>query len=113
MSGVSTQDVSIYFRALADRKRLQIVQFLAERGRMTVSQLGEELRLSQPLVSWHLRILRRARIVKTLRSGRQVWCSLDRESLAEYQAQTSEMFGLNPPAADPRTELLLKSVGKR
>jgi DNA-binding transcriptional ArsR family regulator len=107
------QDVSTYFRALADRKRLQIVQYLAERGRMTVSQLGEELRLSQPLVSWHLRILRKAHIVKTLRSGRQVWCSLDRESLAEYHRQTSEMFGLNQVAeADPRSELL-KSVGER
>jgi DNA-binding transcriptional ArsR family regulator len=88
------QDVGSYFRALADRKRLQLVELLASSERMTVTQLGEEMRLSQPLVSWHLRILRRAGIVTTVRQGRQVWCSLDRLALEAYQREIAARFGL-------------------
>ena len=66
------QDISIYFRALSDRKRLSILQYLALHERVPVTELGETLRLSQPLISWHLRVLRRAGVVKTHRTGRQV-----------------------------------------
>ena len=40
-------------------------------------------RLSQPLLSWHLRRLRRAGVVKTERVGRQVRCTFDRERFAQ------------------------------
>lgn len=101
------QDLALYFRALADRKRWQIVQYLAKHDETTVSQLGEELRLSQPLISWHLRKLRRAGIVKTKRSGRQVWCSLNRKTLEAYQRRVSESFGLRTSSGvnpDDQTE---------
>jgi len=97
--------MSVYFRALADRKRLRVVEYLAERDRMTVTQLGEEMRLSQPLISWHLRILRKAGIVKTQRSGRQVWFSLNRPALEQYQRVVSQKFGLKGTAEPtPREE---------
>lgn len=89
------QDLSTYFRALADRKRLRVVELLTERESMTVTQLGEEMRLSQPLISWHLRILKKAGIIKTRRQGRQVWCSLNLPALAEYQEQIAEMLHLD------------------
>jgi DNA-binding transcriptional ArsR family regulator len=88
------QDLSVFFRALADRKRLRIAQYLAHNEHVTVTQLGMELRMSQPLISWHLRILRRAGIVKTRRVGRQVQCSLNRRTLRAYQRHMDEDFGL-------------------
>jgi len=88
------QDVSLYFRALADRKRLRIVRYLAGHDEVTVTQLGEVMRMSQPLISWHLRMLRRSGIVKTRRVGRQVFCSLNRRALTEYRARVDEAFGL-------------------
>lgn len=93
------QDLSTYFRALADRKRLRVVELLADRDSMTVTQLGEELHLSQPLISWHLRILKKAGIISTRRQGRQVWCSLNYPALSDYQDEVADMFGLNgsPP----------------
>ena len=88
------RDVSSYFRALADRKRLLIVRYLARHDQSTVSELGKELHLSQPLISWHLRMLRRAGIVKTRRAGRQVWCSLNREGLETYERRVDQILGL-------------------
>ncbi len=92
------QDISAYFRALADHTRLRIVRYLAQHDEVTVTQLGKELRLSQPLISWHLRRLRRAGIVRTRRSGRQVWCSLDRGALQTYEQRLDQILGLKKTA---------------
>lgn len=89
-------DLTLYFRALADRKRLAIVRYLARHDEVTVSQLGTELRLSQPLISWHLRLLRKAHIVKTRRAGRLVYCSLDRQALQTYERRLDRLLGLEP-----------------
>lgn len=71
-------------RALSDTARLRIVQYLAEGDNdVTVSDLTRTLRISQPLVSWHLRRLRRAQLVTTRRVGRQVLLTLNRARLVE------------------------------
>jgi DNA-binding transcriptional ArsR family regulator len=95
------QDLHAYFRALADRKRFAIVLHLAQHEQVTVTELGEALRMSQPLISWHLRRLRRAGIVKTRRAGRQVWCSLNRHALVKYQQKLEATVGLPPTTTEP------------
>jgi DNA-binding transcriptional ArsR family regulator len=64
------------YRALGDETRLRMIGLLAEIGPMPVNQLSREVALSQPLISWHLRILRLAGIVDTERQGRTVICRL-------------------------------------
>lgn len=100
------RDLSIYFRALSDRKRLRIAEYLARHDQVTVTELGIELRMSQPLMSWHLRMLRRAGVVKTKRAGRQVLCSLNRKGLEAYQRQVASTLGLTGSTADEEEESL-------
>jgi len=71
------RELKIMVKALADVARLTIVYHLARQEEITVTVLTDLLGLSQPLVSWHLRKLRRAGIIYTRRVGRQVYCSLD------------------------------------
>jgi ArsR family transcriptional regulator len=71
------RDLKIMVKALADVARLAIVYHLARQEEITVTTLTDLLGLSQPLVSWHLRKLRRANLIRTRRVGRQVYCSLD------------------------------------
>ncbi len=75
-------------RALGDVVRLHIVRVLGGCNEITVTDLalmlaGDGRPVSQPLVSWHLAMLRRAGLVRTRRVGRLVYCSLDRD---RYQA---------------------------
>jgi ArsR family transcriptional regulator len=98
------RELLLYFSALADRKRLLIVRYLARHKEVTVTHLGTELRFSQPLMSWHLRVLRRAGIVKTRREGRQVWCSLDRHALGTYEQRVDRILGLNREEDRPAAE---------
>lgn len=73
-----------YYKALSDAARLRILEQLARRE-LTVSELARSLRMSQPLVSWHLRRLVRAGLIKMQREGREVRCSIDRNRLHEYE----------------------------
>ena len=70
------------YRALGDETRLRVIALLAELGPMPVTELSTRVQLSQPLISWHLRILRLAGIIETRRQGRVVICSL---RLAAFQ----------------------------
>jgi DNA-binding transcriptional ArsR family regulator len=81
------RELRLYFRALADVRRLRMVAILATTGEVGVKELCAHLRASQPLVSWHLRVLKRSGLVNTRRQGRQVFCSLNRDAFAAYQGR--------------------------
>lgn len=68
-------------RALAAPLRIAIVMELAE-GPKYVHQIVEALRVTQPLVSQHLRVLRGAGIVRGTRSGREISYSLIDDHIA-------------------------------
>jgi ArsR family transcriptional regulator len=82
------RELKAFHRALGDVTRLRVVQVLANEGEQPVSALVRTLHISQPLMSWHLRRLTRAGIVRTTRVGREVRCSFDRERFAELQERT-------------------------
>jgi len=58
-------------KTLASPRRLEILHRLAI-GPRGVSQLAEELRVSQPNVSQHLAVLRSAGVVEAERDGREM-----------------------------------------
>ncbi len=81
---VGASDLSVAFEGLANPTRLLIVESLARTLEMRVSELAELCMVSQPRMSWHLRILRKAGIIRTRRDGREVFCRLDRDAIAEH-----------------------------
>lgn len=62
-------------KSLADENRLRIMLLVSD-GKKSVSQIVESLQLSQPLVSHHLRELKRSLLVKVERSGPFVFYEL-------------------------------------
>ena len=86
-------DLAHTFYALKDVVRLEMLSVLAQRE-CTVNELAETLQKSQPLMSWHLRRLKAAGIVKIRRSGREVYCSLDHDVIRQHQETFQELIGL-------------------
>ena len=64
----TTSDV---FNAIAEPRRRQIIELLADAGEQPVGELVSRLRLPQPAVSKHLGVLRRVRLVNVSRRGRR------------------------------------------
>jgi len=91
-------DLRQYFRALSGALRLRLLRELALEGEMSVSRLVAALRVSQPLVSWHLRFLKRIGLLHLRRAGRQVYYSLNRAQLKHYQDLLASFLGENDSA---------------
>jgi DNA-binding transcriptional ArsR family regulator len=72
-------------RALASPLRIAIITELGG-GARCVHELVDALAVSQPLVSQHLRILRRAGLVSGARRGREIEYSLTDEHVAHIVA---------------------------
>ena len=78
------------FHALADEKRLRILDLLRG-GELCVCDLVNELDVSQPLLSFHLRILREAGLVSDRKDGRWVHYSLVPGGVAELEEAAAEL----------------------
>lgn len=77
------EDLAELFRALGDPTRVRILSVL-ERADHSVGDLAQQVGLSEPAVSHHLRILRHLRLVRARREGRHVFYSLDDEHVAGF-----------------------------
>ncbi len=86
------------YRALGDETRLRMIGLLAEVGPMAVNRLSAEIGLSQPLISWHLRILRVAGVITTERHGREVICRLRPRVFDELHAAEARLVAGERPA---------------
>ena len=87
------RELRIVHKALADVNRLRIVKRLAY-GDASVTDLIEEVGLSQPLVSWHVGRLRAAGLVETRRNGRETLCRLLPEAFEAFAARERVILGL-------------------
>ncbi|MEK6191224.1 MAG: metalloregulator ArsR/SmtB family transcription factor [Chloroflexota bacterium] len=86
---IATRDLRLLrdlYRALADPTRLRICAILGESGPLPVNELSARFGLSQPLISWHLRILRTAGLVEMRPHGREKLCALRPAAFAALTA---------------------------
>ena len=83
-----------HFLAFANPTRLRILERLAAKGEENVNDLAQHLRMSQPRISWHLRMLRLGGVIRTRKDGRQVYCSLDLENIGRRRRELEEMLGV-------------------
>lgn len=86
------------FRALADPTRVAIVNRLAGADEICVCVFVDELGLSQPTVSHHLRVLREAGLVEAERRGTWAYYRLVPDAVAEL-AQALGGRATAPPRA--------------
>jgi DNA-binding transcriptional ArsR family regulator len=81
------------YRALGDETRLRVIGLMAEAGPLPVRELSARVGLSQPLISWHLRILRLAGLIDTERQGREVICRLRTAAFEELHDAEGRLIG--------------------
>lgn len=75
VDGINLQPLALLAKGLADEHRLRIL-FCVSKGKKSVSAIVEELELSLPLISHHLKELRRSLLVTVERSGPFVYYEL-------------------------------------
>jgi DNA-binding transcriptional ArsR family regulator len=91
--GVNLRAAAFLAKSMADENRLRIIYALAD-GKKPVSRIVEELGISQPLASHHLKELKRSLLVTVERRGPFVYYELVDQRIIEI------LLSLNGLAAD-------------
>jgi ArsR family transcriptional regulator, lead/cadmium/zinc/bismuth-responsive transcriptional repressor len=82
VDGESAARLAETFKALSDPTRVRIVSLLAD-AELCVCDLAAALEMSQSAVSHQLATLRKMRLVRRRREGRQIFYTLDDDHVAE------------------------------
>ncbi len=87
---LSQKESAELFKALADESRLKILNLLLEKERC-VNEIVEKLGAAQSLVSHHLKILKNAKLVDSVRTGQKMCYRLHpavKQNLSESKGET-------------------------
>ena len=90
MKGPVEDSVS-FAKALADPTRQKIMRLLCCQW-LNVTDVVEQLDVSQPTVSHHLSILKSAGLVTARREGKQIFYTLDQKTLTDNCCQLVDIF---------------------
>ena len=96
----------VLFKALADPTRRAIFERLCREGEKTVGALTARAKVSQPVVSKHLGILKQAWLVRDRHEGRHSHYSAQLGALAPLIDWTSQMAGYWQRRFDDLEDLL-------
>lgn len=78
------QELANLAKVFSDINRLKILALLVKEKRVCVCELCDTLNLSQPLVSRHLKLMRKNDIVDATQNGKWVIYSLSENSSLKY-----------------------------
>jgi DNA-binding transcriptional ArsR family regulator len=84
--------LQLIFQTLSDANRLKIIKYIND-TECSVTQIVEETKLSQPLVSHHLRTLRERQILETTRYGPFIYYRLRDKRLLKIFDSIIEVAG--------------------
>jgi ArsR family transcriptional regulator len=96
LTNPSLREFRAHYQALASITRLRILHHLAGVPEITVLELADILNISQPRLSWHLRMLRRGHLVRANRVGRAVYYSLNREGISVFHRELTTLIAPRP-----------------
>lgn len=90
-------DISLIFKALSEPSRLKIYECLLERKHCTRS-LSKKLKISESAISQHMKIMKEANLVTTLKHGYHIHYMINIETLSllediihNYKVQSLEV----------------------
>jgi ArsR family transcriptional regulator len=107
MTSAADPEVTL-LHALADPTRLAIVRQLHTQGTVCACDFTVCCRqLSQPTVSYHLKVLRQAGIIQSQRRGTWAWYSLNQQALRQLLELTTSL--VPTPAGPPDLRASLDS----
>jgi ArsR family transcriptional regulator, arsenate/arsenite/antimonite-responsive transcriptional repressor len=69
------------FKALSDPTRLRILRAISQMSELCECNIVPTFNLSQPTISYHLKVLREAGLVQSERRGQWVWHRVNQKAL--------------------------------
>jgi ArsR family transcriptional regulator len=102
---MTTSDPLLFAKALADETRQRIMS-LCCCGWLSVNEIVEKTRVTQPTVSHHLAVLREAGLVRVREQGKQTFYSLNQDRVVMCCGQLMVKFAPEQAATASMEKLL-------
>lgn len=83
-----------FYQALASPYRREIIKLLKWKN-LSAGEIADHFDISQPSISRHLDVLKRAEIVTTARKANQIIYSLNLSVVDEIYIQLSDLLGMS------------------
>jgi len=75
------QHSAAVFKALSDPTRLRILRAISQMSELCECNIVPTFNLSQPTISYHIKVLREAGLVRSERRGQWVWHRVNQKAL--------------------------------
>lgn len=94
MMGVKLNRMAAVFKVFGDMNRLKIIKMLASEmgGTLCVSDIAEQLGVSQPAVSQHIKILKNIEILIENKVGFRVYYQIDNTMMKRLNVEINDLF---------------------
>ena len=93
---MNNQDYIKFFKALSNEDRLEIVKLLHKNKEMCAQDVEKHFYLEQSTTSHHLNTLKRAKITKSRKKGRNIFYSVDYDNLNNLIGSSLEFILADP-----------------
>ena len=93
---MTTAQFGLVAKALADPRRMAMLEAIASREECPCERLRREFPLSKGTISHHLKELVRAGLIDARREGQYLHCEVRREVLNAYTAELKRRVSLDP-----------------
>jgi ArsR family transcriptional regulator len=87
------ENAAAVFKALSDETRLRIISAISHMEEMCECNIVPVFGLSQPTISYHLKVLREAGLIVSERRGQWVWHRVNQKAMLNAVRQLSEIAG--------------------
>ena len=92
-SSLTDKEFELIAKALADPRRMQVLEVIAGERACACTKLREEFPVSKATISHHIKELVRAGLVESHREGQYLRCEVRREVLEAYAAELLRRAG--------------------
>lgn len=109
MNGIYAKYVSV-FKAISDETRLKIIDMLSC-GEMCACDILEEFNITQPTLSYHMKILTDSGLVNAVRDGSWVRYTLNKENTDEAMSFLKEITSEKEDCICKKGKLIMNKEG--
>jgi len=86
-----------FFKAVSHKHRQEILDVIAHHHNLNATQINQKIKLSQPTLSHHLKLLSEAEIITATKKGKEVLYSLNQKHIAECCSGFQNKFCKSSP----------------
>ncbi|MDP3445319.1 MAG: metalloregulator ArsR/SmtB family transcription factor [Ignavibacteria bacterium] len=83
LSAVKLEQLAARLKAIAHPTRIAIIEMLSDGGRLSVTEIYQQLEIEQAAASHHLNIMKNKGVLDSRREGKKIFYCLQNEALSE------------------------------